>query len=103
FLDEDDAALAEGLHDVPVVHDLLADVHRRPVLLQGFLHGDDRTVDARAVAARLGQQDPLARTHAPYPTGTGRRKASAGERGHPELPARTGRHAARTASIARGR
>jgi hypothetical protein len=58
-VDEDRAALLEGLDDVPVVHDLLAHVDGRAVLFQRLLDGLDGAVDARAVAARLGQQDAL--------------------------------------------
>ena len=60
-LDEDRAALGQGVDDVPVVHDLVADVHRSAVLLQRALDGLDGAVDAGAVAARLGEQDALGR------------------------------------------
>ena len=58
-VDEDRAALGEGLHHVHVVHDLLADVDGGPVLLQRALDGLDGPVDACAVAAGLGHQDSL--------------------------------------------
>ena len=59
------AALQRG-DDVLVVHDLLADVHRRTVELQRLLHGDHRAVDARAVPPRVGEQDASALiSHAP--------------------------------------
>ncbi len=58
LLDEDRAALLERLHDVQVVHDLLADVDRRAVVLERVLDGLHRAVDAGAVAARLGEQHP---------------------------------------------
>ena len=58
-VDEDRAALLERLHDVPVVHDLLADVDRRAVLLERLLDGLDGAVDAGAVAAGRGEQDAL--------------------------------------------
>ena len=61
LVDEDRPTLGERLHDEPVVHDLLADVHRGAVVLDRLLDGDDRTVDARAVAARGSQQHPLRR------------------------------------------
>ena len=55
-----------------VVHDLLAHVHRRAVLLQRPLDRLDRPVDAGAVAAGLGQQDALARLRScPQPTDAG--------------------------------
>ena len=44
-----------------VVHDLLAHVDRRAVELERFLDGLHRPVDAGTVAARLGEQDTLAR------------------------------------------
>jgi hypothetical protein len=59
LLDEDRAALAQLSHDVLVVHDLLADVDRRAVELERALDGLDRTVDARAIPARGGEQQPL--------------------------------------------
>ena len=58
-VDEDRAALGERLHDVHVVHDLLADVDGGAVLLERALDGLDGPVDAGAVAAGLGQQDSL--------------------------------------------
>ena len=60
LVDEDRAGVGQRLDHVPVVHDLVADVHRRAVLLERPLDGLDRAVDARAVPARLGQQHPLA-------------------------------------------
>ena len=72
-----------------VVHDLLAHVDRRAVLLQRPLDRLDRPVDAGAVAAGLGQQDALVGSgHAP--SLRTRRTARAGShrgRTHPELPA----------------
>ena len=59
-VDEDRAALLERLDDVPVVDDLLAHVDGGAVLLEGLLDGLDGAVDARAVAAGLGQQDAFA-------------------------------------------
>ena len=59
-VDEDRAAVLERLHDVPVVHDLLAHVDGRAVLLEGLLDGLDGAVDAGAVAAGRGEQDALA-------------------------------------------
>lgn len=56
-LDEDGALLLQRLDDVLVVHDLVADVDRRTVLLEGLLDSDHGTVHARAVAARGGEQD----------------------------------------------
>jgi hypothetical protein len=44
------------------VHDLLADVDRRAVLLERLLDGLDGPVDACAVPARRGQQDALRST-----------------------------------------
>jgi hypothetical protein len=56
LLDEHGAALAQLLDHVLVVHDLLADVYRRPVQLERALDRLDRAVDARAVAAGGRQQ-----------------------------------------------
>jgi hypothetical protein len=55
--DEDRAALFERADHVRVVHDLSAHVDRRPELVQGHLDGLYGPVHARAVAARLGEQD----------------------------------------------
>ena len=51
-LDEDRAELLEAAHDVLVVHDLVADVHGRPVLLEQALDDLDGAVDAGAERAR---------------------------------------------------
>ena len=59
-VDEDRTALLERLDDVPVMDDLLADVDGRALLLEGLLDGLDGAVDARAVAAGLGQQEAFA-------------------------------------------
>ena len=56
LLDEHGSALGQRVDDVLVVHDLLADVHRRPVEVERLLDGDDRAVDAGAVAARVGEE-----------------------------------------------
>ena len=61
LVDEDRARFGQRLHDVHVVHDLVAYVHRCAVLLECALHGLDRAIDPGAVSARLGQQHPLAR------------------------------------------
>ena len=52
LLDEDRSALLEVFHDVPVVHDLLAHVHRRTVGLECFLDRHHRPVDAGTVPPR---------------------------------------------------
>ena len=59
LVDEDRPARGEILHDVLVVDDLLAHVDRRAVQLERALDGLDGPVDARAVAARSGQQQLL--------------------------------------------
>ena len=51
-------ALAQILDDMSVVHDLVADVDRRAVLGERPLDDLDRTVDAGAEAAWLGQDHP---------------------------------------------
>ncbi len=61
LFDEHRAGLGQRVDDVAVVHDLVADVDRRAVLLQSTFDGLHRAVHAGAVAARLGQQDPLTR------------------------------------------
>ena len=61
LLDEDRAALAQLGHDVLVVDDLLAHVDRRAVELERALDGLDGAIDARAVAARGGEQQPFGR------------------------------------------
>ena len=53
--DEDRAFLLERLEHEAVVHDLMAHVERTAVSAQRTAHGLDRTVDAGAKAARLGQ------------------------------------------------
>ena len=60
LLDEDRAPLGELLDDVLVVDDLLADVDGRAVEVERALDRLDGAVDPRAVAARRGEQDPLA-------------------------------------------
>ena len=50
-LDEDRAARLEVADDVDVVDDLLADVHRRAVVLERPLHRLDGALDPGAVAA----------------------------------------------------
>ena len=59
-LDEDRPALLEVAHDMDVVDDLVADVHRRAVALQQLLDDVDGAHDAGAEAARAGDEDALA-------------------------------------------
>src|SRR6478609_5368821 len=56
-VDEDGAEPLEALDDVVVVNDLVADVDRRPVLLEQDLDDLDRPVDPGAERARRGKQD----------------------------------------------
>ena len=56
-VDEDDAALAKALDDVPVVDDLVIDVERRAEEFEGAFEALDGHVDAGAEAARVGQDD----------------------------------------------
>src|SRR4051794_8642328 len=56
-LDEDGAELLEPAHHVLVMDDLVANVDRRPVLLEQPLDDLDGTVDARAERPRGGEQD----------------------------------------------
>ena len=57
-VDEDGAERLEPADDVVVVDDVVADVDRRPVLLEQPLDDLDRAVDAGAERARSGEQDP---------------------------------------------
>ena len=79
LLDEDRAALGELLHDVLVVHDLLAHVHGLAVQSQRLfdrLHG---AVHAGAVAARRREDQLLDLVrHGRHCIGTGRRPLRAG-------------------------
>src|SRR5579864_3603991 len=56
-LDEHRTELLEAPHDVLVVHDLVADVHGWPVLLEQALDDLDRAVDAGAERARSGEEN----------------------------------------------
>ena len=58
-IDEDGPAFGQGLDDMPVVHDLLADIDRCAEVLKGAFDGDHGTIYAGTVAARCGQQHPL--------------------------------------------
>src|SRR3712207_9251418 len=60
LVDEDRPTPLERRHHVLVVDDLLADVDRGAVDLQGALDGDHRPVHAGAVAPGVGQQDTSA-------------------------------------------
>ncbi len=61
FLHEDRAGLAEFVHHVLVVNDLLADVDRRSVQIQGDLDYIDSPDDAGAETSRFKQKDFLVR------------------------------------------
>ena len=54
-LDEAGALGLEAFDDVTVVHDLVAHVDGRSILLERLLHDVDGTHDAGAIAARLGE------------------------------------------------
>jgi hypothetical protein len=58
---------------VAVVHDLMPDIDRRPVSLQGTFHDFDGSLDAGAEAARLSENDTkhatLLRSRREYRTG----------------------------------
>ena len=56
-VDEDGALGAQVLDDVSVVHDLVAHVHRRAEARERQLDDLDGAVDARAEAARTGEDD----------------------------------------------
>ena len=55
LVDKARALGAQPLDDVPVVHDLVPDIDRRPVFLERPLDDLDRAFDPGAKAARLGQ------------------------------------------------
>ena len=59
LLDEDRALLLELGHHVDVVHDLLAHVDGRAVVLERLLDGDDGAVDTGAVSAGGREQHLL--------------------------------------------
>jgi hypothetical protein len=64
LLHEDGAALFQVLHDMLVVHDLLANVDGCSVPLECLLHGHDSAIHARAIATRCGKKNPAWRcTH----------------------------------------
>ena len=63
LIHENGALLLEGLHHVAVVHNLLAHVHRRAVVLQRLLNGNHGAVNAGAVTTGSGQQDFLLAVH----------------------------------------
>src|SRR5205823_9002721 len=56
-LDEDGAEPLEPAHDVLVVDDLVANVDRRPVLLEQPLDDFNRSIHARTEGARRGEED----------------------------------------------
>ena len=58
LVDEDRAALLETPYDVQVVHDLLAHVDGGAVQLEALLDRLDGAIDTRAVAPRLGEENP---------------------------------------------
>ena len=58
-VDEDRSALLELAHDVDVVHDLLPHVDGGAVQLERALDRLDGPLDAGAVAARRGEENPL--------------------------------------------
>ena len=60
-LDEDGAESLEAADDMLVVHDLVTDVHGRPVLLEQPLDDLDGAVDAGAERARGCEEDLHAR------------------------------------------
>jgi hypothetical protein len=73
------AALQVG-HHVGVVHDLLAHVHRRPLLLEQLLDDLDRPLHTGAERPRPGEQDP--------PLAGRRRPPGQGRPGRPQRPQR---------------
>ncbi|GLU33442.1 hypothetical protein Busp01_32840 [Trinickia caryophylli] len=57
FFDELCALAAQIFDNVPVMHDLVANINGRAVPLQRTIDDLDRTDDARAEAARLSKDD----------------------------------------------
>jgi hypothetical protein len=57
LLDEDGALVFQALHDVAVMHDLVADIDRRAETLQSAFDDLNGTFHASAEAARRAEQD----------------------------------------------
>ena len=57
IVDEDRALLAQAVHHVAVVHDLVAHVDRRSKLFQSPLHHEHGALNARTKATRIGDHD----------------------------------------------
>lgn len=74
LVDEYCAPLLELCDNVHVMNNLLADIDRGAVGLQGLLDGLDRTIDPRAVSAGFGQQNSFL-SHATIVSDPGRRRA----------------------------
>ena len=55
--DEHGPLIAETLHDMAIMHDLVVDVDRRAVELDRAVERVDRHIDAGTKTARAGQQD----------------------------------------------
>ena len=74
MVDEDCPEPLETLDHVVVVHDLVADVDRRAVLLEQDLHDLDRAVHSGAEGARGGEEDLAYEDH-PFVTAPSRSSA----------------------------
>ncbi len=57
FLDENRALGPQAVDDIAVMHDLVADIDRWTIDLQGLFHSIDGTDDAGAEATRRTQQN----------------------------------------------
>ena len=57
FLDETRALALEGVHDMLVVHDLVADIDGLAILIERLFDDIDGAHDAGAEAAWLGKND----------------------------------------------
>src|SRR6266516_724580 len=99
-LDEDRAEALEPADDVLVVDDLMADVDRRPVLLEEALDDLDRSVDARAERARSGEEDAAAAAHSGTSWRSACRPVSSDGRTRSRRPRRLSRHGLGAASQA---
>ena len=63
FIDKDDASGFEFLHDVDVVNNLLAHIHRGTKALERLLDGNNRTVNPGAISPGSCQKNALVARH----------------------------------------
>lgn len=68
LVDEDRTAFDQGVDHVPVVHDLLADINRGTVLVEGPLDCFHGPVDACTISTGRREKDALTISHEPQRT-----------------------------------